>query len=165
MKYFTKEWVNGNLSDEECDCIRKEYLSYMNRVKESLPLSVRSLATEINIHDGLFTSVIMDTQNILLKLELLIGDLQVGYEDLTLKYSDVDFSLLDTSLLETLANSSETEALYDEVEDVGNGLYQHRIIFWPGGHLCIQFKNLEVQRVPRKDREIAKNNKVFKKIT
>ncbi len=165
MKYFTQEWISGDLTNEEYDHARKEYRSYIDQVKESFPVSIRSLATEINIHDGLFTSVVVDTQKRLLKLELLIGDLQVGYEDLTFKYSDVDFSLLDTSLLETLANSSETEALYDEVEDVGNGFYQHRIIFWPRGQLCIQFKKIEIQRVPRKDREIEENNDVFKRIT
>jgi hypothetical protein len=161
MKYLTKAWRSGSLPDSEVDRLRNNYWEYIEKNKNSFPTGIRLLATEINLHDGQFTSVVVNQSAKTLNMSLVVGDLQVGYEDLELKYSIVDFTRLSIDALRFLANSEQTEFLYDEIENLGNGNYEHRISFWPDSELSIQFKAVEIIRQPRKDRERVFNNAIF----
>ncbi len=153
MKYFTREWIQGELSDEDHAGAIARYWEYIDQIKMILPANLQILAANVNLHDGLFTSVLLNSRESLLQISFITGDLQVGYEDLILHYSDIDLELLNVGLLEELANSPDTEVLYDEVDVAGDGLYEHRLAFWPEGELAIRFNSLSIQRTPRSDRE------------
>jgi hypothetical protein len=161
MKYFTKAWHRGELADSEVDRLQKCYWDYIEENKNSFPNSVRLLAIEVNLHDGLFSAVNVNQSANALKMSVIIGDLQAGHEDLDLIYSGVDFTRLDIDHLRSLANAENTEFLYDELENLGNDNYEHRISFWPDGEISIQFKTIEISRHPRKDRKRIFNNAIF----
>lgn len=161
MKYFTEAWRSGDLPDAEVARLQEEYLEYIEQNKSSFPPSIRLLATEVNLHDGLFTAVRVDQAANTISMSVIIGDLQAGYEDLDVKYFGVDFARLSIDYLRLLATSDETEFLYDEIEDLGNGNYEHRISFWPDNELSIQFRAAEIGRHPRKNRRRTLNGSVF----
>ncbi len=153
MKYFAREWATGELSDEESERIVSDYWVHIDTLLPSLPPAVAALARDINLHDGLIHRVLVQPEQRRLELELRCGDLQVGYFDLDLIYSEVRMDLLDIPLLQALARDRQTEVLYDEV-DLDESNYVHRILFWPEGEIAIVFRSLQVIRTPRADRSI-----------
>ncbi len=153
MKYFTREWATGELSDEEAERIVSDYWAYIDTLLPSLPPAVAALARDINLHDGLIHRVLVQPEQKQLELGLRCGDLQVGYFDLDLTYSEVRLDLLDIPFLQRCAQSRQAEVLYDEV-DWEDGNYVHRILFWPEGEIAIVFRELQVVRTPRANRAI-----------
>ncbi len=153
MKYFTREWHAGEMSDEESERIVSDYWAYIDTLLQKLPPSVATLAREINLHDGLIHRVLIQAEKKQLELGLQCGDLQVGYFALDLTYSEVRMDLLDIPFLQERAQDRQIEVLYDEV-DLEDGDYVHRILFWPEGEIAIVFRGLEIVRTPRTDRSI-----------
>lgn len=137
MNYFTPAWHSGNLDDETCSKMAWDYKQHLANILPSLPPEVQTLATSINIHDGLLWKAEADPEQGLLRLALRCGDLQVGYFDLELEYQQVDFApelikalrRLSVVNLEQLSTPYPNEALYDEV-DRNDALVVHRILFW-----------------------------------
>lgn len=137
MNYFTPAWHSGNLDDETCSKMAWDYKQHLANILPSLPPEVQTLATSINIHDGLLWKAEADPEQGLLRLALRCGDLQVGYFDLELEYQQVDFVPEMTEALRKLSAVRldqpslpyPNEALYDEVDQEGDFLV-HRILFW-----------------------------------
>ncbi len=153
MKFFTREWHAGEMSDEESERIVSDYWAYIDTLLPSLPPSVATLAREINLHDGLIHRVLIQPEQKQLELGLRCGDLQVGYFNLDLTYSEVRMDLLDIPFLQGLAQNRQTEMLYDEV-DLEDDDYVHRLLFWPEGEIAIVFRGLQIVRTPRAGRSI-----------
>ncbi len=116
MKFFTREWHSGELSDEESERIVSDYWAYINTLLPNLPPPVATLARETNLHDGLIHRVLIQPEQKQLELGLRGGDLQVGYFDLDLTYSEVRMDRLDIPFLQGSAQRRQTEVLYDEVD-------------------------------------------------
>ncbi len=152
MKFFTRAWANGELSDEDAEAIRGSYQMYLDNLVPKLPETLKSLAIgDPSLHDGLIHKVIIDTGANSLEFILCCGDLQTGYFDVDLVYSGVDWSVLDIQALKRRARDPETEILYDEVGQVAEGVYEHRILFWPEDEISIRFSRLERTTKPRSD--------------
>jgi hypothetical protein len=151
MKYFTREWASGMLSERKWESVYPRYRRHIANILPLLPDNIARLETEIIIHDGLIRGVAVNRKPGTLSLELRCGDLQVGYYDLNLHYSGVAFSKLDLSTLATVARDPDTECLYDEL-DIENKQYVHRILFYPAGEIEIIFMNLNSEKVSRPDR-------------
>lgn len=135
MNYFTPAWHSGDL-DDASDCAFEDYQRHLAGLLPGLPPEVQTLATSINIHDGLLWAAKANPEQESLRLVLRCGDLQVGYFDLELEYK----ATVSAELTEALRNLSvvrlnqpltpyPTEALYDEVDREGEFLV-HRILFW-----------------------------------
>jgi hypothetical protein len=152
MKYFTQQWMRGDMTDEKSDAIVPAYWDYLATLLPKMPPVVRELATTINIHDGLIEMVVFDRAAQQLRLELLVGDLHEGYASIHLCYSSAVF---ETGTLKVIASDSESEALYDEVDVQPDGRFEHRILFWPYRELGISFGSLALTKVPRVDRKRA----------
>ncbi len=78
---------------------------------------------------------------------LLIGDLQVGYEFVTVHYRRADLIASAAGLEALRLTDSGVEVLYDEV-DIGLGRPIHRILLWPEGELWVRFDEARVERTP-----------------
>jgi len=143
MKYFTAAWASGELSDAEEDAVVPAYEVHIEALTPQLPETLCSLATDVNLHDGLIRRIAIERSAARLTIELRCGDLQSGYFDLDLRYSGVDMNSLDTSMLRELAGNEAAEVLYDEVDS--DDVYIHRMLFWVGR---------EKQRDPYRELEI-----------
>ena len=150
MKYFTQHWHDGGMTDEESDAIAAAYADYRATLLPRMPPAVQELATAINIHDGLIEIAVFDRAAQHLRLELLIGDLQEGYANIHLCYSNASFEI---ATLKDVACDSESEALYDEIDVQPEGRFEHRVLFWPYREIVISFGSLVLTRVPRSDRK------------
>ena len=111
MKYFTRAWATGGLTDADYETVLPSYWRHFDRIKGSLPAPLVTFATKLSIHDGLIRRVVVDQEADTLALELLCGDLQIGYFDLDLVYGHVDWGVLDLVALARRANDRETEIL------------------------------------------------------
>ena len=161
MKYFTRAWAHGEPSDAENASIVRSYDRYIERITRLLPRPLATLARGISLHDALIRRVIADFDRHSLRLELLCGDLQVGYFDLEILYHNVEWGFLDQEALARRARDQETEILYDEVERITESVYEHRILFWPEDEIAIRFGDLDLQRRPRNDRAIERPKEPF----
>jgi len=149
MKYFTQQWVRGDMTDDESDAVVPAYWDYLTTLLPKMPPVVQELATTVNVHDALIEMVVFHRAAQHLRLELLVGDLQEGYTGIHLSYSNAVF---DPAMLKVIASDLESEVLYDELDVLPNGHFEHRILFWPYRELVISFDSLAFTRVPRVDR-------------
>ncbi len=143
MKYFTKAWREGELSDAEFEKIRLSYWQHINQLIPQLPAPVMELATRVSVHDRLIRRVKVNIVQRLLGIELSCGDRQVGYFDLDLNYSDVVVSRDVVETLKIVATDTTIRILYDEIDLSGSG-YVHRLAFSPYGEVDIVFGQLSL---------------------
>ena len=84
MRFFSKEWINGEISDQEFAATPATYAAHVESLH--LPPKVLALA-KAYVHDGLLLHLHHDLAAARLMLRLRIGDLQKGYFDLDIEYS------------------------------------------------------------------------------
>jgi hypothetical protein len=154
MKYFTRDWLSGNISQQKINQVIKDYWSYIESLLPKLPASVKELAKEINFHDGIIHEAVIDKELKRLKLKNRCGDLQVGYFDLEIDYIDVNLQLLDIQLIESLVIGKRSEVLYDEVDIEEDNVFVHRMLLSPIEEVIVYFRNLEIKRVSKPNRSI-----------
>jgi hypothetical protein len=162
MKYFTREWMEGQYSDEAFEKVIPSYWRYVEQLMHRLPPSVAELAKEVNLHDGLFRKVIVNRQESSLALYLRCGDLQVGYFDQDLFYSGVDLTALALPVLAARARDRKTMIEYDEVDMDDQGQFVHRIIFSPKDEISITFAGLQLARTPQPNRYFRTKNSKYR---
>jgi hypothetical protein len=152
LRYFTRAWCRGECTDEEFDEAVAAYGRRLDEITIRLLPDLRALS-RISLNDAWFKSVIIDRTTHRLVLRLRCGDIQIGYFDLLLHYDEA--TIRDGTLhgVENLPNVSGTEVLYDEVDELGPGRFEHRMILWPQGELAIQFAAFTLARVAVPSRE------------
>ena len=158
MKYFSREWHSGDISEGEVGEVRDRYWAFIASISDSLPEPIRELATAVNLHDGLVQELVVDHQESTVAILLRCGDLQVGYFDVRLVYSGVPTRLLDVAMLKEIASDPESELLYDEGDRSADG-YVHRVSFWPYRETQIDFRSLRIARDSKPDRSIAADSR------
>ncbi len=155
MKFFSREWASGEMCDSEGDEMIVAYERHIDHVATRLPASARCLARELNLHDGLIRRVTYDKAGRELRLELRCGDNQLGYFDLDLTYLGAILDRSDVAVLREVARDAETELWYDEVDLAEEGMFLHRMLFYPARECEIMFRGLGLRVIPRDDRRIA----------
>ena len=142
MKFFTRAWLNGEMSDEQFDAVPDSYWRYLTSLQLPPPIAALS---EFNPHDAYVLELEYEPDYSTLKLRLRCGDLQVGYSDVVLAFSQVT---VDPESLDTLRRAlrpSEVEVLYEEV-DRSDDRFEYRLIFFPDGEASIQFHEVSITR-------------------
>jgi hypothetical protein len=143
------------MSGETAARVEAEYQQHRAEVLPRLPEPLRALAQDINIHDGLIRAVAIDATARELRLALVCGDLEAGYCDLDLSYHGVRIDLVDRKVLGVIARDPETEVLYGEVDVWDEGVFVHRLLFWPHyRETDIVFEGLSITCTSRPDRRV-----------
>ncbi len=143
MKYFTEDWCFGKLDDQEWETIERNYHSYIESIYDSLPVTLKILVKNLNLHDGIIKKISFLKKENAFELEGVFGDLGFGYFGLTLKYNDV--IPLNEALLKSTFEDKRLEILSNEIEILDENKYSHKIIFDNGKEFEIKFKNLELK--------------------
>jgi hypothetical protein len=160
MKYFTLDWCSGKLSDKETNRVYENYSKYINNIYKELPFTIKILAKNINLHDGIINEIIFYSQNHELIIKCICGDLSLGYYNITLKYLNV--SNLNGDKIKECFNGKQIEILYNEIELFENKYYSHRILFNKVGEIEILFNNLELKLANDIHDNYKKNNCLVK---
>lgn len=153
MRFLTREWYSGAQPDDEAERTGDEYRRHLAVILPQLPHALRELSRDTNLHDGLIRSVEVDTAGSKVKIGLRCGDLATGYFDLALSYDGVRVDLLDRAVLAIIARDPRTEMLYDEVDVFDDGVFVHRLVFWPYyREIHVVFTGLSIARTPSANR-------------
>lgn len=134
MRFFTRAWTQGELTDEAFEAVPEAYRRHLGAL--GLPASVVVLA-ESNLHDALVLDVEDEPKR--LRLRLRVGDHQRGYSDLRITYTG---ATTDSATLAAL-RAHEAEVLYSEIDRTG-GRYAHRLLLWPAGEAVIAFEDVKL---------------------
>ncbi len=153
MKFFTRDWHQGELSDSEADAAVPAYEAHLRTIAPSLPDALLRLTSGTSLHDGLIEQVIVDAEEGELSLALRIGDLQVGYSTLTLAYAGVFKPARQVSTFRQLLRAG-AELLSDEV-DISPAGFVHRLYFSTTEEVSLVFETLRLTQVQRSDRSIS----------
>jgi len=160
MKFFTKEWATGFQEDEKHERAVPDYWAYQETISGDLSESLRTFSNTVSIHDALVNIVGIDVGRATVMLELVNGDVQVGYRNLKITYSGVDFRLLDLEKLLHMARDRRTELGYDEIDVSENGRFIHRILSYGSyqDEKCFDvefhFESFSFAETPRNDRTV-----------
>jgi hypothetical protein len=154
MRFFTRAWATGELSEEEWLRASEAYRARVAEIIPRLSPAMVRLAAELSLHDGLIARVVWNAHTHCLRLTLVCGDAQGGCVEVRLVYRG---AMLGRSRLEALrraALSRETELLYDEVDVDDDAILSHRLLFAPCEEVTIDFRELELIIAPRADRRV-----------
>jgi hypothetical protein len=144
MKFFTRAWTTGELTDEEHAGMPDAYWRYLATLQ--LPPAIAALS-KVNVHDAFVLAIDHQPAHSLLTLRLRCGDLQRGYSDVTLAFSHVTVDLATLDTLRRAVRPADVEVLYDEIGR-SDDRFEYRLLMYPNGEMNIQFRRVEVTERP-----------------
>lgn len=153
MRYFTRGWANGELGEAEVQEKVRAYQQHLRAIDGRLSKSARLLAHEVHLHDAVIERTRWNPSDARLTLSLVTK----GSEPCSVELTYLG-ALLGVRPLEALAAASrdrEAELLYDEVDLDDDGLFLHRLLFWPREELTITCRDMHLNIEARADARIA----------
>jgi hypothetical protein len=150
VRYFTRGWANGELTEDEGESVRQGYRARLAEIASRLPSAMTRLR-DVSVHDALIESVRWRPSASELRLTLIAGTLETGYLALHLTYRG---AMLGEHRIDSLRNAAcEKEAcvLYQEIDIEDDGTLVHRLLFWPRDEVTLDFRELEFACTPRND--------------
>ena len=149
MRWFDRPYLTGGLSDEASAARRSDYADHVAKIGPMLADGAEQLVTSLHLHDGLVAEWRYEPRELFV-LRVLVGDLQRGYEWLTLNYGNASLvGAIESDLVRWWGGRVPNEIVEDEVDRIGNHRYEHRMVLWPDGEVGVRFSTLGV------DREVA----------
>jgi hypothetical protein len=159
MRYFDSRWRDGELSDAEFDGVVTAYQKHLKTIVPKLPARLRELVKVVSLHDARVRRATLTAKSFVLLLRA--GDLQRGYCDVTLHYSDVA-SLIAQPSPSDVFGREDAEIIQDEIDIVGTtGELEHRFLFAPEGEFVVRFRNFEYETTATHSRAFKRQRPVF----
>ena len=128
------------MTDAEAAEVPEVYWRYVATL--DLPPTIAALS-QVNPHDAFMLSVEYQPEQSRLTLQIRCGDLQRGYFDVTLAFSQVVVDPMTLDTLRRAARPARVEVLYDEVDRLDDG-FEYRLLLDPDGEVSIRFKQIEL---------------------
>lgn len=160
MRFLTREWHAGDLSDDEADALETAHAEHLAATLSEVSPQLLAFHTTVIIHEGMLQAAFLDHRDATLRILLRCGDQQDDYRDVALTYLGIDVSLLDVALLALIVNDSHSEALYVEIDQMEDSSYVHRWLWWPFyREVDIPFRDLtfSIHSHPGRDFERPRN--------
>jgi hypothetical protein len=146
MRFFTRGWHQGDLTDDEAAGVFPAYAAHLNAISPRLPLSMQTLASDIDLHDAQIEYVEWDPGGKRLSVSLVTRPIrQPNLQSVVLTYERAQLGWRNLETLRDVARDRETEVLYHEVDLAHDGGFVHRILFWPRDELTIDFSGLSLE--------------------
>ena len=146
MKYFTLAWWADGTDDTGTEI--QEYHRYLDSVRDSLPADLRRLSEDIGLHDAR-----------LRRLHFAHGALELsldgfGFDEQSRAYFDRQLRLTYGGV-STLGSTADPKTGlggphgygdlgYDEMEVIGAGVFEHRMLFSSGIELHVRFASFSL---------------------
>jgi hypothetical protein len=160
VKWFSREWQSGGLTDEAVRGIEADYVAHVERIRPLLPPGLQILLEAggwASLHDGRFVQV----QHKVGRPDLLLVDIaawtsrgrtKVGNAwdeprmHVRLAYEGAEVISPGASELDGIIRNPKTEILAGEVDVDENGVFEHRMLLWPreSPEFVVRFQSVEV---------------------
>jgi hypothetical protein len=165
MRWFTRRWHGGPMSEARVDSVRDDYARHIAELRAHLPKPLSVFVREkdyVSMHDGHFISVQAPaTVSRRLIFDIACWDMARGtladnrwsYPDLHVRIVYDGAELLTPKtlrLLERRTQKAETVILYDEFDRAARGkAFEHRMLLWPpeAGFVAVRFLKVAVSVV------------------
>jgi hypothetical protein len=157
MRYFTRDWANGELDDGAADLVWPEYLRDLQASFDPAG-PVCGFAASVSLNDAYVDRLTIRRSSNEVRLLLLTGSLQVGYWRTELVYSGGRIAQGE-DVLRSALELRPTEIWYDEFAwDRDGG--RHSFLLVPSGPLGeqefqIAFDGFDYVQAPAGDRVLA----------
>jgi len=152
MRWLTRDWHGSGdnpLTDAEVAEHTAAYQRHCEAVLPRLPDDLKTLAGQPIaghyrvLHDGRVEAWEAELPDGLV-LHVVCGGFQHGYERLSIEYRDAELFGTDEHQLATWLANDGTELLYQEVDALPDGRFEHRHLLWPQGEFGIRFHDIYV---------------------
>ncbi|WP_417495533.1 hypothetical protein [Maricaulis sp.] len=108
------------------------------------------LAAGVPFHDGVVSSISVDGSEV--SIAYVIGDLQIGYRFVTVKY--IDGHVSNETKCKSVVRDRRSEILASEFVYNNDGAWVHNLLFVPTGEFSITFRTLLIAEKSMKSRII-----------
>lgn len=168
MKWLTRDWHGSgskDLTEQEVNDATEAYKKHSAAMREHLPAKLAVLAGEpdahghLSLHDARVEQWSLTPVGLVLRV--LTPNHPAGwdrtnpwnYRRCTLTYRG-NVELVGATSREAVAwmTDPETQLLYDEIEILPSGQFEHRHLLWPRGEFAVRFDDAEVCSEPVADR-------------
>jgi hypothetical protein len=149
MKFFTKEWAAGDLSDEDFERVPSNYAQHVEAL--AIPPDVVDL-DRTSLHDGILERILATDDSLV--LSFITGDLQQGYFETSIRYQTRDAAAAARGL-QALIEYQAVELIYAEVDRLDSH-FVHRLLFASHEEVAIPFTSVLVGQSPRPDRAVRR---------
>ncbi len=152
MKYFTiDQWIvdqEPETSAEPGPTSYEQYLTYVDGIRPQLPAEFQPLTREVILHDARLVAMKATTEESTVKLTLTPGPhTDRDWVQLELLYIGVGRVHFKSDPDKGLAGPNGFGDLgYDEIELLGGGMFEHRMLFSSGIELSIEFAAFHLER-------------------
>jgi hypothetical protein len=146
MNFFTIEWWQGAMEDDETEAVYPRYQQRLDAIRDRLPLAFRQLAEgipPIHLHDARLLDLHVDLQAARATLSFMEYGMDKG------------FALIYDGLLDVRATGNPKMGLdgpygfgdlgYDEKDALEDGSLEHRLLFSNGIELDLRFTGFAVE--------------------
>jgi hypothetical protein len=145
VKWFSRDWHEGRLSDAQVEEVQREYAEHVDALRSRLTGGATALL-DLDLHDGQVQAYAFAPDAF--EWRILAGDLQRGYEFVTLRYDDAKLVSGRDDVAELNLTGRGVELLYDELELLQDGRLVHRVLVWPEGEVWVRCSQINVEREP-----------------
>lgn len=156
MKWFTRQWLDGELSDAEAKGRQRAYTAYLDTISDRLPAAALDLARprhpHASISDALVDRIVVDERARRVMIRLLNGELPAGYGKLDIEFEDAELVEPGVERLRQLLAAARTEFVRCEIELIGDGgRLELRFLLWPNGEIAVRCAALTTAWHPIED--------------
>jgi hypothetical protein len=145
LKYLTREWQDGALTDEASELVLDRYRDHLESIRPRLPPTLLALVDDVGISDGIIHVVQHHYVSRVLHLWMCSGDSEKGYSLVHIGYHDVAIDGLPSA--KSAIEESE-EIILGEVDIASDGTLIQRFLLYPDGELWIEFRNVTFTLTP-----------------
>jgi len=152
MRSLTRDWHGSGenpLTDAEVDEHTAAYQQHREAVLPQLPDDLKTLAGQPidghhrNLHDGRVEAWEAELPDRIV-LQIVCGDVRHRYERLQIEYRGAELIGASEHNLAAWLGNERTELLYQEVDAIPDGRFEHRHLLWPQGEFGIRFTDISV---------------------
>ena len=152
MRGLTRDWHGSGenpLSDAEVTARTAAYQRHREAVLPQLPDDLKTLAGQPVdgqrwiLHDGRVEAWGAELPDRVV-LQIVCGEFGHGYERLTVEYRSAELIGASEHDLAAWLGNERTELLYQEVDDLPDGRFEHRHLLWSQGEFGIRFNDIAV---------------------
>ena len=160
MRYFTLEdWLADQEFGHPTTSAEKAeaYSAYLADVHPQLPADFQRLLATVCIHDAALRELTVDLKGSSLTLVLDAGDVSMREpRRVRLRYEDAREIVSYADPARGLGGQHGYGDLgYDEIELLGDGTFEHRLLFSSGIELAVRFARFRLDVLPLASAEIA----------
>jgi len=147
MKYFTMEWLlacqDSDVSEKDMNRPAKDYGRYYTSIKKQLPIQFVVFDKSYSLHDAMLRKLNFNVEKQQLKINLMLAIVHKKFIEGrkgTITYTGVtDFSSSKRIEKPLAGSDSHGFLVYDEIEVISPGVFEHRLLFESGIELNITF--------------------------